>query len=57
MPDAAETGVMAQAYQALRSMGFKETETKNALVDVQSPGGPNALEAIVREALAVLSPV
>ena len=47
---------MAQAYEALRSLGFKETETKRALVHLQSPGGPNALEEIVREALAVLTP-
>ncbi len=54
MPDAQVVAVQAQAYSALRTFGFRETETKSALAEARSHVGPNAtLEEVVRQALLV----
>ena len=46
----------AKAFQALRQMGFKETETRRALEHVRTHVGPRAeLESILRAALAQLA--
>jgi Holliday junction resolvasome RuvABC DNA-binding subunit len=52
-PDLAE--LKTKAFQALRQMGFKETETRRALDAVNSHVGTLSLEMIVRQALAVLT--
>jgi hypothetical protein len=52
-PDVAE--LKTKAFQALRQMGFKETETRRALDAVKSHVGTLTLEMIVRQALAVLT--
>jgi hypothetical protein len=55
-PDAAQVGAMGQAYSALRSMKFGETETKHALAAVRARGGSAwTLEEIVRAALSALT--
>ena len=44
----------AEAFGALRHMGFGETESKRALAEARSHVGPQAsLEQIIRAALAV----
>jgi 5-methylcytosine-specific restriction endonuclease McrA len=48
-------GVMADAFLALRALGFKETESRRALADVRTHVGTDAsVEGVVRRALAVL---
>jgi RuvA, C-terminal domain len=48
--------VHGAAYGALRQLGFKETESKQALARVRSLGGPNrTLEEVIRLALSELS--
>jgi hypothetical protein len=55
-PNAALVGAMGQAYSALRSMRFGETESKQALAAVRARGGSAwTLEDIVRAALSVLT--
>jgi hypothetical protein len=55
-PDTAAVAATSRAYSALRSLGFGETESKRALVRVQSHGGPPAsVEDVVRAALRVLT--
>ena len=44
-----------KAFQALRHLGFKETEARRALDAVESHVGAVTLESIVRQALLVLT--
>ena len=52
-PDVVE--LKTKAFQALRHMGFKETEARRALDDVNLHVGTVTLENIVRHALSALS--
>ena len=52
-PDVAE--LKTKAFQALRHMGFKETEARRALDAIKSDVGTLTLETIVRQALSVLT--
>ncbi|MBI5162210.1 MAG: hypothetical protein HY996_12485, partial [Micrococcales bacterium] len=48
--------VHAAAYGALRQLGFRETESKQALARVRSLGGPcGTLEEVIKVALAELT--
>jgi Holliday junction resolvasome RuvABC DNA-binding subunit len=48
--------VQAQAFRALRGLGFGEREVRRALLQVAADLGPSAqLEPILRRALAVLT--
>jgi hypothetical protein len=49
-------GVQGEAFRALRSLGFRESEAKSALAHVQehSPSTGNTTEGILRAALSVL---
>jgi hypothetical protein len=53
---AADAGVQAAAFRALRGLGFGERETRHALAQVATQVGVGAqLEAVVRSALQLLS--
>jgi 5-methylcytosine-specific restriction endonuclease McrA len=53
---AADAGVQAAAFRALRGLGFGERETRGALVHLAARVGTDApLEAVVRSALQLLS--
>jgi Holliday junction resolvasome RuvABC DNA-binding subunit len=46
-----------KAFQALRTLGFREGETRRALAEVQERGGAtqSSTEQVIRRALAVLT--
>jgi Holliday junction resolvasome RuvABC DNA-binding subunit len=53
---AADAGIQAAAFRALRGLGFGERETRGALSQVVAHVGADArLEGIVRSALQLLS--
>ena len=53
---AADAGIQAAAFRALRGLGFGERETRGALSQVTTHVGANAeLEQVVRCALRLLS--
>jgi hypothetical protein len=53
---AADAGVQAAAFRALRGLGFGERETRHALAQVAGHVGADArLEQVVRSALELLS--
>jgi Holliday junction resolvasome RuvABC DNA-binding subunit len=50
-------GCEPKAFQALRGLGFRETEVKRALEQVMTHAGAGLeLEAVLRKSLAVLTP-
>jgi hypothetical protein len=48
---AAAVDIAKQAFDALRSLGFKQTKAQKLIDDVQRDGAPDTLEAFMRAAL------
>jgi hypothetical protein len=55
MPDAAAAVAYTKAFGALRSLGFKEAETRRALARVREHGHVSSTEEVIRKALALLT--
>ena len=57
LPSPAVSVAYTKAFQALRCMGFRESETRRALAELQrrADGSPETTERVLREALALLT--
>ncbi|HEY6562579.1 MAG TPA: RuvA C-terminal domain-containing protein [Polyangiaceae bacterium] len=57
VPSPAATVAFVKAFHALRTLGFREGETRRALAEVQEHGGATQIstEQVIRQALAVLT--
>ena len=52
-PDVVE--LKTKAFQALRGLGFKETEVRRTLDAIATQVGTTTLESVVRQALEVIT--